>query len=319
MDCRKDGRWTRADDGLRKEASMNADGGTSWNIKGQNKPMRRKLANLAAAALCMLLVLGIMLPAGCAVMTGKALIAADYGDDGFDDDWYGYGSGTGARAQSWQNDADDENGSTEQGVAKDGSGQDRPVLKGYENTVWGVTGPDGQVVSGYTWEMYSQAAKERAKDGIRLKFDGFQVEFPDQKPILDESRVLVPMRPVFESAKVQCRVSWDADAGIATVTDQRGRRSEFKPGEGHFTEYYPDGRVKIHPLDTPAKNINGRVLLPLRVLLENYAFQVQWHADEQLILAFDTRPSWRKLMKPDEWQKALDDDCVPCALAKVAP
>jgi len=217
------------------------------------------------------------------------------------------------------NDNDNLNNTENRNQTESQASTGRPVLKGYENTVWGVTGPDGQVISGFTWEMYDAAARERAKDGIRLKIDGIQIEFPDQKPVIEQGRVLVPMRPVFESYKVQCRVDWDAKAGKATVLDQRDRRTVFVPGENQYSVIYPDGAEKVYPLDVPATIINGRVLLPLRALLENFQYQVQWWGDEQLILAFDRHPGWRKLMKPDAWQKTLEEDCVPCALIKEAP
>jgi len=127
------------------------------------------------------------------------------------------------------------------------------------------------------------------------------------------------MRPVFESVHVQCRVYWDAEAGKATVIDQRDRRTVFIPGENSYTVLYPEGITKVHSLDVPAMVIDGRVMLPLRALLENFAYKVHWNDDEQRIVVNDNRPSWRRLMKPDAWAKALEEDCVPCALVKEAP
>jgi hypothetical protein len=197
--------------------------------------------------------------------------------------------------------------------------QGPPPLKGYENTIRGVTGPDGQVISGYTWEMYDAKIKEKMKEGIRLVFGMDQIKFPDQKPVMDEGRVLVPMRPVFESVYVQCRVYWDVEFGKATVLDQKGRQVVFVPGESSYTVIGAEGSQKEYPLDVPAKIVDGRVLLPLRALLETFEYKVCWYGDEQMIQVFDRYPSWRKLMKPDEWQRALDGDCKPCALVKEAP
>ena len=188
----------------------------------------------------------------------------------------------------------------------------------YNTAPKGITGPDGQVISGYTWEMYDAAVRERAKEGIRLKIGGNQIEFPDQKPLIEQGRVLVPMRPVFESAYVQCRVYWDADEGKATVRDQRDRQVTFIPGQRSYAITGSDGNVRRYPLDVPAAIIDGRVMLPLRALLETFAYQVSWYADEQLILIYDTHPAWRRLMKAEDWQKALAEDCVPCALVKEA-
>ena len=188
-----------------------------------------------------------------------------------------------------------------------------------EDTKFGVTGPDGQVISGYTWQMHSERAKERAKDGIRLKIGGNQIAFPDQLPVIEDGRVLVPMRPVLESVYVQCRVRWDAEEGKAIILDQGGREVIFVPGQDSYTIITAEGATRSYPLDVPAQIIEGRVMLPLRALLETFRYKIEWWGDELLILAYDTYPSWRKLMSADAWQKALEEDCVPCALVKEAP
>ena len=104
-----------------------------------------------------------------------------------------------------------------------------------ENTKFGKTAPDGSVVGGQTWEEYAARSKELAKDGIRLKINGRQIEFPDQKPVIEDGRVLVPMRPVLESAYVQCRVNWDSELGYVTILDQSGREVFVTPGLDRFT------------------------------------------------------------------------------------
>ena len=60
-------------------------------------------------------------------------------------------------------------------------------------------------------------------------------------------------------------------------------------------------------------------MLPLRALMETFRYQVEWWGGELLILAYDNHPSWRVLLPPEEWQKTLEQDCVPCALVRDAP
>ena len=187
-----------------------------------------------------------------------------------------------------------------------------------EDTVWGATAPDGSVVSDYTWEMHMEARKERSKNGIRVRINGIDVEFPDQMPVVDQGRVLVPMRQVFEHVCVQCRVSWDSVENQATVLDQRGRRTVFQPGAMSYTVYYGDGRERKYVLDVPATVIDGRVLLPLRALMETFAFKVEWSDIDQRVDIQDSFPGWRKLMRPDEWKKSLEEECVPCAALAAA-
>ena len=194
----------------------------------------------------------------------------------------------------------------------------RVALPGYEDTVWGVTAPDGSAASGYTWEMYWEEARERGKNGVSVRINGFEVAFPDQKPVIIEGRVLIPMRPVFEHSQVQCRVDWDAEANQASIRDQKGRLTIIRPGEAGFITILTDGREKVYPLDVPATILNGRVLLPLRALLEVFEFRVLWYDVEQLVDVQDTHPVWRKLVSPDAWKKAQEEDCVPCALVKEA-
>jgi hypothetical protein len=208
--------------------------------------------------------------------------------------------------------------SVEQSDAYDGTEETRVVLPGYENTVWGVTKPDGSADSGYTWEMYDANVRELRANGIRVRIDGAMVEFPDQGPVLEAGRVLVPMRPVFEHARVQCRVEWDGAANQATVYDQRGRRVVFWPGEYSYTVIYDDGKVKTYPLDVPAAVRGGRVLLPLRALLETFAYKVAWYSYDEMVDIQDTHPAWRKLLSPEEWKEAMVADCVPCAFIKEA-
>jgi hypothetical protein len=205
-----------------------------------------------------------------------------------------------------------------QSDAYDGTEETRTVLPGYENTVWGETAPDGSAISGYTWEMRDANVREARKNGIRVRIEGFIVDFPDQGPVLEEGRVLVPMRPVFEHVFVQCRVEWDDTANQATVYDQRGRRVVFQPGEYSYTVINSDGGERIYPLDVPAAILNGRVLLPLRALLETFASKVSWYSYEHMVDIQDNRPGWRKLMSPDEWKEAMALDCIPCSLVREA-
>ena len=188
-------------------------------------------------------------------------------------------------------------------------------LPGYENTVRGVTGPDGQVISGYTWEMYRANLLEKIKkEGIRVKIDQNQIKFPDQKPVMIDGRVLVPMRPVFESEWVQCRVYWNEEVGEATVMDQRGRKIVFKPGEYSYRVIHPDGAVEEKPLDVPAMIIDGRVLLPTRALFGQIVFKVEWDEFEQCVYAKSIWTRWRKMLPRDEWLKSLEEECAPCLM-----
>jgi len=218
--------------------------------------------------------------------------------------------------------AEEAGADTEVEAETNGSSEDTPprtTLHGYEDTIWGVTAPDGSVVTDYTWEMFAANVRESAKNGIRVRINGIDVVFPDQAPVMENGRVLVPMRPVFEHVCVQCRVRWDGETGAATVFDQKGRQVRFKPGEHSYTVTNADGSRRDYPLDVPAAIINGRVLLPLRVLLETFSYKVDWYDNYQRVDIQDSFPGWRKLMKPEEWKKALEEECIPCSLIREVP
>ncbi len=194
------------------------------------------------------------------------------------------------------------------------------LLPGYENTVWGVTAADGQAVSGLTPRMAEElAGARRAGQGIRVRVDGQEVDFPDRQPLLEKGRVLVPLRALLESEYVQCRVSWQEENRQAVVTDQKGRQVIFRPGESSYEVIEAGGQTGGYPLDVPAMMKEGRVYLPLRVLLETFAYKVAWLEPEQLVDIQDTYPGWRRLLPPDSWKQLLAEGCEPCALLKEAP
>ncbi len=188
-------------------------------------------------------------------------------------------------------------------------------LPGYENTVWGVTAEDGQAVSGLTPQKAAELAQE-SRQGIRVRVGGQEVAFPDQLPLLEKGRVLVPLRPLLESEYVQCRVSWQEEDRQAVVTDQKGRQVIFRPGESSYRVMGEGAEARDYPLDVPALLQEGRVFLPLRVLLETFAYKVAWLEAEQLVDIQDTYPGWRRLLPPEEWKRVLAEDCKPCALLK---
>lgn len=190
-----------------------------------------------------------------------------------------------------------------------------PPLPGYENTVWGVTAADGQAVSGLTPQKAAEPAQERRR-GIRVRVGGQEVAFPDELPLLEKGRVLVPLRPILESEYVQCRVRWQEESLQAVVANQKGRQVIFQPGESSYRVVEEGGESGSYPLDVPALLKEGRVFLPLRVLLETFAYKVAWLESEQMVDIQDTYPGWRRLLPPAQWKKVLEEDCKPCSLLK---
>jgi hypothetical protein len=102
---------------------------------------------------------------------------------------------------------------------------------------------------------------------VRVFVDGDQVVF-DQPPIIVGSRVLVPLRGIFE--RMGATVVWIQST--RTVRAQRGTTSvELQIGSRNAVV---NGRTVI--LDVPAQIVGGRTLVPLRFISESLGAGVEY-------------------------------------------
>jgi len=125
-----------------------------------------------------------------------------------------------------------------------------------------------------------------AAQPIRVTVDGFKLDF-DVSPILENGRVLVPLRAIFE--KLGAEVNWDDNSKkITAVKDNK--TVSLVVGE---KAAYIDGQPV--QLDVPAKIIKGRTLVPVRFISEALGNEVIWKQDSKFV-AIRTRPSltWYK-------------------------
>ena len=114
-----------------------------------------------------------------------------------------------------------------------------------------------------------------AQGVVRVFVDGDRVAF-DQPPIVLESRVLVPLRGVFE--KMGATVTWENDTrtvvavrGNTVVELVIGRRSA-------------QVNNRTLPLDVPAMIVGGRTLVPLRFISESMGASVEWQNETRTVL-----------------------------------
>ena len=106
-----------------------------------------------------------------------------------------------------------------------------------------------------------------ANGEITVLVDGDKVVF-DQAPVIENGRTLVPVRAIFE--KLGARVSYEPER--KKVYAELGTRYvAFLVGAD--TIYTNDGGTKI---DTPAKILNGRTLVPVRAVSEGFGADVSW-------------------------------------------
>jgi hypothetical protein len=105
----------------------------------------------------------------------------------------------------------------------------------------------------------------------------------DVNPIIENGRVLVPLRAIFE--EMGAEVSWDATTMTATAV------------KGDTTVILTIGSLepKINgntkPIDTAGKIVNGRTLAPLRFVCEAFGGSVDWEADSQTAIIRSSKDS----------------------------
>ena len=117
-----------------------------------------------------------------------------------------------------------------------------------------------------------------ASDEITVMVLNQKVEF-DQEPVIDNGRILVPLRAIFEALNAE--VYWDD----ATQTITAYKSTAFKEdivvnlqiGSNEMTVSRTDmDEDKKVVLDAPATVINGRTLVPVRAISESLECEVYW-------------------------------------------
>ena len=108
--------------------------------------------------------------------------------------------------------------------------------------------------------------------GISVTVNGSPVAFPKQGPIqAPDGSILVPLREVFE--QLGAAVQFLPKTRI--ITASRGDTNiSIQLGE---SVGYVNGKPKSLP--TPAQNIAGTTMLPLRFLSEAFGAKVKWDAN----------------------------------------
>ena len=110
--------------------------------------------------------------------------------------------------------------------------------------------------------------------GISVMVNGIAVKFPDQKPVVQNERTLVPVRFVAEA--LGHKVSWDADTNSVNIDG------------GKIILYIGMTKAKINgknvTLDVASTVINNRTMIPLRVVAETLDCSVDWIAETKTVL-----------------------------------
>lgn len=112
--------------------------------------------------------------------------------------------------------------------------------------------------------------------GAKVRVDGKLIKFDSQFPLIVEDRTLIPARGLFE--KLGATVKWSQSANEATII-YKGTTISI-PIDCDYT--YVNG-TKV-ALDVPAQILNGRTMLPLRFIMDNFGFDVEWDQETRTAL-----------------------------------
>jgi hypothetical protein len=130
--------------------------------------------------------------------------------------------------------------------------------------------------SAYPQERARGVITPDRKLAIKVTVNGDPLEFKDAVPIMAASRILVPMRGVFE--KLGATLAWDkarmevtAEAGGKTITLQVGKNKATIAGE-------------VVSIDQPAVLYHGRTMVPLRFLSEALGAKVDWLTADRTVV-----------------------------------
>lgn len=106
----------------------------------------------------------------------------------------------------------------------------------------------------------------------------------DVAPVIENGRTLVPVRVITEN--LNCTVDWDALTQTVTITDSNGDKLEIVIGA---TSAKKIGTVEnTVAMDVPAKIVNGRVMVPIRLVADNLStpLKVGWNANSKQVCLY---------------------------------
>lgn len=111
-------------------------------------------------------------------------------------------------------------------------------------------------------------------DGIKVFLNGKQLTF-DVKPMLINSRTMVPMRVIFEALGAE--VSWDGETQTA-IGETKKTTVKITISKDYLLK-----NDSIVVLDSPAVIISGRTLVPVRAIAESLDCKVEWYGETQVV------------------------------------
>jgi len=106
--------------------------------------------------------------------------------------------------------------------------------------------------------------------GVRVRLDGWLINLHGQRTEIVDGRTLVPVRPVMEA--LGFNVQWNEANRSARLT--KDGLDVTVQEDNCVIEIHGYGAVT---LDVPVRNINGRIMVPVRAIAEISGMDVQWN------------------------------------------
>lgn len=160
-------------------------------------------------------------------------------------------------------------------------------LKGLKLDVGQTT--DGEIIMIYSgtnnsnitfaWEAKPNISNTY-KDDIVISYMGNVVNYPDEKPFIENNRTLVPVRGLLED--MGSKVEWIDKTQEVRITNPFNDVLKLRIGS---KKAYING--KEYTLDVPAKLKNGRTYIPLRFVSQGLGYTVEWSNQHKVVLIYD--------------------------------
>ena len=116
-----------------------------------------------------------------------------------------------------------------------------------------------------------------AEEKIKVTLDGQAMDF-DVAPIIQNDRVLVPMRAIFE--ELHCSVDYTDIDGRQIITAKLNENNSIGLVIGSDEMQIHNKKIK---LDTAPIIVNDRTLVPLRAVSEAFDYDVNWDGDTKTV------------------------------------
>lgn len=162
-------------------------------------------------------------------------------------------------------------------IMSDRAGEDTVVLKQKEPT-------DAFEQKESTGSLFVPSNAKHTQ-GITLEINGIP-QILDVAPQLEQGRLLVPVRGVFE--KLNAAVTWIPETGEIKI-EKAGTTISLQL---NAKEAYVNGSLQT--LEVPAKVINGRALIPVRFVAEAFHANVEWNESQSTVSISTMDELWRE-------------------------